>query len=164
MAKPKKYDLQRLLEMRERAREEAAIYLAECRRQLTAAENELEKRKQAVEDCRQAQNDAQQQLIEKSNGGMKSSEIVRFRLHLADLREQETQLLAAVEEQTRAVERAAQTIEKALDALREAAKETKVIEKHRENWQHAKQVETTRREQKTNDEIGGLLHDRKRFE
>lgn len=164
MAKQEKYDLQRLLEMRERAREEAGLYLAECRRQLSIAENELEKRKQAVIDCRQAQNDAQQQLTEKASGGMKSGEIARYRAHLIYLREQETQLLAAVAEQQRAVERAAQTVEKALGALQEAAKETKVIEKHRENWQLAKRIETTRREQKTNDEIGGLLHDRRRFE
>lgn len=164
MAKQEKYDLQRLLEMRERAREEAGLYLAECRRQLAAAEAESERRKQAVEDCRRAQTDAQQQLIEKSSGGMKSSEIVHHRAHLAYLREQETQLLAAVEEQKRVIERAAQTVEKALGALQEAAKETKVIEKHRENWRLAKRIETTRREQKTNDEIGGLLHDRQRFE
>lgn len=149
--------------MRERARDEAAIYLAECRRLLSRAENELTERKQAVEDCRQMQRDTQNQLIEKSKKGMKSSEAVTYRQHLIDLRESETQLLSAVEEQKRAVERAAQTVEKALGALQESAKETKVIEKHRENWTSVKRIETARREQKTNDEIGAILHERQKL-
>jgi flagellar export protein FliJ len=164
MAREEKYNLQRLLEMRERAREEAGFYLAECRRLLNAAEEELEKRKQAVEDCRESQRKTQQQMIEKSGGGIKSSEIVRFRQHLVDLRERETEILTAVEEQKRAVERAEQTVEKALGALNEAAKETKVIEKHRENWTSANRVDAARREQKTNDEIGAILHERQKFD
>lgn len=163
MPKQEKYNLQRLLEMRERARDEAALYLAECRRKLTLAEDELKNRKQAVEDCRTAQKETNAQMFEKSRSGIKSSEIARFRQHLADLREKESRLLAAVEEQRRAVERAEQTVEKALNTLNEAAKETKVIEKHRENWQQGKKIETERREQKTNDEIGAILHERQKF-
>lgn len=164
MPQQEKYNLQRLLEMRERARDEAGVYLAECRRLLNAAEAELEKRKQAVEDCRTAQVEIQTQLFEKSRGGMKSSEAVRFRRHSIDLRESEAELLTAVEEQNRTIERAAQTVEKALLALNEAAKETKVIEKHRENWTSANRLNQTRREQKTNDEIGAILHERQKFE
>lgn len=164
MSKPEKYNLQRLLEMRGRTRDETAIHLAECRRLLTAAENQLSERKQAVEDCRDGQRETQNQLIENSKSGMKSSEIVRYRQHLTDLREREIQLLAAVEEQRKAVERHAQTVEKALGALQEAARETKVIEKHRENWASVKRTETARREQKTNDEIGAILHERNKFD
>lgn len=164
MAREEKYNLQRLLEMRERSRDEAAVYLAECRRLLTAAEDELKNRNQAVEDCRKAQRETERQMIEKSGGGIKSMEIVRFRQHLADLREREAELTTAVEEQKRAVERHAQTVEKALGALNEAAKETKVIEKHRENWTTAKRIDANRREQKTNDEIGAILHERQKFE
>ncbi|MGI8786269.1 MAG: flagellar FliJ family protein [Pyrinomonadaceae bacterium] len=164
MPKQEKYNLQRLLEMRERLRDDAALYLAECRRQLTLAEIELTNREQAVENCRQEQKTVQTQMIEKSESGIKSSEIVRYRQHLADLRELETKLLAAVEEQKRAVERAAKTAEKALDALREKSKEAKVIEKHRENWRSERKSETARREQKSNDEIGAILHERQRFE
>lgn len=164
MTNQEKYNLQRLLEMRERAREQAAIHLAECRRQLAQAENELNNRKQAVEACRQAQNKLQTQMLEKSGGGIKSGEIVHFRRHLADLREEETKLLAAVEEQKRTIERAAQTIEKSLSVLNEAARETKVIEKHRENWRGERKKEIERREQKSNDEIGAILHERQKFE
>ena len=146
--------------MRARARDEAAVYLGECRKILAAAEAELEKRRRAVEDCRNAQRATQTQLNEKFGGGMKTSEILRFRQHLIVLREHETVLIEAVEEQKRAVERHAQTVDKALAALREAAKETKVIEKHRERWAQEKRLATARREQKTNDEISAILHER----
>lgn len=164
MPNTEKYRLQRLLEIRERAREQAAIGLAECRRQLSLAELELENRKQAVTDCRQAQIETQTQMTEKSSGGIKSSEIVRFRQHLTDLREHETKLLAAVEDQKRVIIRAEATVEKAFNVLSEASKEAKVIDKHREHWRVDQKIETERREQKSNDEIGAILHDRRRFE
>lgn len=160
MPQQEKYNLQRLLEMRERAREEAGIYLAECRRILAEAEAELARRELAVEDCRYAQRKIQNQLAEQTPGGMKTSEILRFRQHLIDLREHESKLLETVEEQKKTVNRHAQTVDKALNALQEAAKETKVIEKHRENWTNDKRIESNRREQKTNDEIGAILHER----
>lgn len=164
MAATEKYKLQRLLEMRERTRDDAALYLAECRRELSSAENELKRREKAVEDCRREQAETQKSLIEKSQSGMKSSEMVRYRQRLSDLREHETSLLMAVEEQKNVILRVEQKVEKALNTLSEAAKEVKVIEKHRENWQLEKRTENERREQKLNDEIGALLHERQRFE
>ena len=162
MAKKDTYNLQRLLEMRERGRDEAARFLGECRRQLAFEEDELENRKQAVENCRQEQQDSQTQMIEDSRSGIKQTEIARFRQHLSDLREKEIQLLEEVEKQKHTVARAEQEVDKALVKLNEAAKETKVIEKHRENWQADKKVEFNRREQKTNDEIGAILHERQK--
>lgn len=159
-----KYKLQRLLEMRERTRDEAALYLADCRRELKAAENELNNRRKAVENCRRAQAEMQKALMEKSQSGMKSSEMVTYRQRLSDLRENEKMLLAAVEEQKTVVNRAEQKVDKALSSLNEAAKEVKVIEKHRENWRDERKIETERREQKLNDEIGAILHERQRFE
>lgn len=159
-----KYKLQRLLEMRERTRDDAALYLADCRRELTAAENELKKREKSVENCRREQMETQKALIEKSQSGMKTSEIIGYRQRLSDLRENEISLIAAVEDQKTVVARAEQKVDKALDALNETAKEVKVIEKHRENWQTENKIENERREQKLNDEIGAILHERQGFE
>lgn len=164
MSKIEKYNLQRLLEMRERAREQAALYLAECRRQLALAENELENRKQEVEDCRREQSELQTALAGKSSVGIKANEIVRFRQYLIDLREKETQLLKAVEDQKAVIAREEKKVEKAFGELGEAAKELKVIEKHRENWQAEIKKDIERREQKSNDETGAILHERQKFE
>jgi len=164
MSKTEKYNLQRLLEMRERARDQAAIYLAECRRQLAFAENELERRKQAVEECRNEQIEIQNALAGKSSAGIKANEIVRFRQYLIDLREKETNLLKAVEDQKAVIKREEKKVEKAFGELSEAAKELKVIEKHRENWQTEIKKDAEFREQKSNDETGAILHERHKFE
>lgn len=164
MPKQEKYNLQRLLEVRTRARETAVKYLAECRQQLYLQETELETRKTAVEDCRRTQQRAQTEMLNKARNGMKNREILIHRQHLMDLRETETKLLAAVEQQKAVVERAEQEVENALLALHEATREMQVIEKHRENWQREKKVEVVRREQKTNDEIGAILHERRKYE
>lgn len=164
MTQNKKYNLQRLLEMRERARDDSAYYLNECRQNLANAENELKTRKKAVEICRKRQDLLQKQLHEKSRNGIKSSEILSFSQHLKDLRGEEEKLLNAVEDQKQVVERAEKTVEKAIELLNEAAKEVKVIEKHRENWNNEKRTESARRENKQNDEIGAILHERQKFD
>ena len=164
MPTQEKYKLQRLLEMRERARDQSALHLAGCREQLRLAEAELEERKSAVDNCRKEQTETQAEMIKKSGGGIRSTEIVRYRQHLKDLREKEIRLQNLAAEQETVVRRAEQTVEKALLALAEASKETKVIEKHRENWQTAKKTEADRREQKTGDEIGAILHEQRKFE
>lgn len=164
MPKQEKYNLQRLLEMRERTRESAIEVLAERRAQLAATERELSKREKAVAGCRQAQQTAQSEMLEKSVNGIKNSEIIIYRQHLIDLRETETELIAAVEQQTTVVARSETEVEKALESLTEASRELQTIEKHRENWRQAKRVESARKEQKTNDEIGAILHERGKFE
>lgn len=164
MPKREKYHLQRLLEARERTRDEAVKFLAECRRQLALEETELERREQAVRDCRQAQSKTQTEMLEKGRGGIKNAEIMLYQRHLFDLRERETELLAAVEEQKLTIERAAAEVENALVALGEASREMRVIEKHRENWQRERRVEAARGEQKINDEIGATLHERRESE
>lgn len=164
MPKQEKYNLQRLLEVRERARETFVKLLAQSRYELTLAERELAARKNAVEDCRQAQQRAQSEMLEKAQDGIKTSQIVVHRQHLMDLREKEIGLLAAVEQQKTVVARAEQEVENALLALNEATKEMQVIEKHRENWRREKKIGFARREQKTNDEIGAILHERRKYE
>lgn len=164
MPKPEKYNLQRLLEVRERARESAVKFLAQCRYELALAETELAARQKSVEDCRQAQQRAQTEMLEKTKVGFKTKEMIIHRQHLIDLREKETELLATVEQQKTIVARAEQEVEKALIAVGEATKEMQVIEKHRENWRRGKQVEFAWREQKTNDEIGAILHERHKYE
>ncbi len=164
MPKLEKYNLQRLLEVRTRTREQAIQSLGECRLKLAAAETELAARNQAVKNCRQTQRQAHTAMAKKMRGAVKNSEILYHRQYLIDLREQEIELLAAVEQQKSIVERAEAEVETALLAVKEATKEMQVIEKHKENWQREKKVEATRKEQKSNDEIGAILHERSRNE
>lgn len=164
MPKPEKYNLQRLLEVRTRARESAIEFLAQKRAQLHETEMELATRKKAVVDCRKAQREAETVMMEKAVGGMKNSEIIVHRQNLFDLREIEKDLIRHVEQQKIIVERAEEEVEKALELLTEATKELQAIEKHRENWRREKKIQANRREQKIGDEIGAILHERQKFD
>lgn len=164
MPKQEKYNLQRLLEVRERAREAAVEFLAKKRAELAEAERELEAGKKAVVDCRKAQRTAETEMMEKARGGIKNSEIMIHRQNLIDLREIEKDLIRQVEQQKIIVERAETEVEKALELLTEATKELQAIEKHRENWQRTKKIEANRKEQKISDEIGAILHERQKFD
>ena len=161
MAK-EKYRLQSVLDVRDRAKQDAARTVAARRAQLAEAEAELARREQAVEDCRARQVEARARMVEETKEGAEAHRLVAHRTHLTDLRETEAQLLAAVGQQKNVVARAEAEVEKALAALVEAAKELQVMEKHRETWRERLRRDGARREQKLNDEIGAILRERHR--
>lgn len=161
MAK-EKYRLQVVLEMREKLKKEAAQFVVLRRQQLAAAEEELVRRKQAVIDNLQMQRDAQDTMFSELNAGAEARFAVSYRIHLADLREDEIVLRENVVKQEKAVEQAEIEVERALELLAESAKEMKVIETHKDNWRTDKRRESERREQKLNDEIGAILYSPKR--
>lgn len=160
----KKYRLQPVLGAREQAKREAERLLAVRMAQLAESEEELARRVRAVEACRERQASARAEMLEAMSGGAAAAQALAHRTHLADLRAQEESLRAAVEEQKGAVARCEAELERARAALVEAAREVRVIEKHRENWREHERRESVRREQKINDEIGAILHERRSSE
>lgn len=159
-----KYRLQPVLGAREQAKREAERLLAARMQQLAEAEEELARRVRAVESCRERQAAARAEMLETMSGGAAAAQALAHRTHLADLRAQEETLRAAVEEQKGAVARCEAELERARAALVEAAREVRVIEKHKENWAERRRRESVRREQKLNDEIGAILHERRSTE
>jgi flagellar export protein FliJ len=156
------YRLGPVLEVRERAKREAARVVAARRAQLDEAEAELARREAAVVACRESQRAARSKMFGEVQRGAEARRVVEHRTHLADLRRREEQLVAAVEEQRAAVERAGRELEAALAALAEASKEVRVIEKHRENWREGERRAGLKREQKISDEIAAVLHRREK--
>jgi flagellar export protein FliJ len=153
-----------VLGAREQSKREAERLLAARLAQLAEAEEELARRLGAVEECRGRQRSARAEMLESMKGGAAASQALAHRTHLADLRAQEETLRAAAEEQRGAVARCEAELERARAALVEAAREVRVIEKHKENWRERERREATRREQKLNDEIGAILHERRSSE
>lgn len=164
MAGKQKYRLQTVMDVREQAQREAERLVAARLAQLAAAEEELARREREVALCRERQESARAEMLEEMRGGSAASRAVAHRTHLADLRTLEEELRAAAEEQRATVARCEAEVEKARAALVEAAREVKVIEKHREHWQERERREGARREQKLNDEIGAILHERRSSE
>lgn len=156
-----KYSLQSVLDMRDKAKQQAAGLVDACRARLMKAEKELAQRLQAVADFQEQQTIAERRMMKQVKGGLKAHQVVSHRTHLADLRRLEQELLVRAEQQQALVERAEKELEKALSAFIESAKELQVIEKHRENWRQQKRRNEERREQKINDEVGAIIHERR---
>ncbi len=158
--KKTRYRLQPVLDAREQAKKDAAQRLADARQALTDAEAELARRLAAVDACRQRQAEADAKLFTALQAGSAAHALLAHRTFLADLKEEEGRLRAAVEQQRAAVQRAEEAVEAALQALIEASKEAQAIEKHRENWRLARKADEERRESKDNDEFSASRHGR----
>ncbi len=158
----KKYRLQTVLSIRSRAKDEAARFVALRLEQLAQTEEELTRRQRNLQMCFEKQNRTQTVMNDQLNKGIQAKGVISHRVFLKDLREQETELKASVEQQKNAVKRAENEVETAREKLIEAAKELKAIEVHKETWQTAERIEENRREQKIGDEIGSILHGRRK--
>jgi len=154
--------LQPVLDVRDKAKQTAAVLVATRREQLAAAEAKLLRRRQALSECRQRQAIAQEKMLKEFERAVEAHKLVTHRTHLADLRRTEQELIAKVEDQRRAVVGAEAEVEKALTALIEASREVQVIEKHRETWQQRTRREEQIRDQKIGDEIGAVTYRRGR--
>jgi flagellar export protein FliJ len=155
-----KYRLQTVLDARDRARQDAARALAARRAQLLEAEVEQARREEALALCRSRQLAAQAEMMAEATKGAEAGQLVVHRTHLADLRTSEQQLIAALEQQKALVAHLEYEADKALTVLIEASKELQVMKKHREGWRRQARQEEARREQKLNDEISAIRHNR----
>lgn len=156
------YRLQPVLDVRERAKQEAARVVGVRRAQLEEAEAQLARRERELAACRERQAAARSKMVGETERGAEARRIVEHRTHLADLRRREAELADAVEEQRGVAARAARELDAALAGLAEASKEVQVIEKHREHWREGERRAGLRREQKLSDEIAAVIHRRGR--
>lgn len=160
--KAKKYRLETVLDIRNRAKEEAARQVALRFQQLEKAEEELMRRRRNLQNCYEKQNQAQTKMAEDLSKGLQAQSILAHQNYLNDLRKQEIELQKEVDKQIQTVANAEKEVEKAREKLIEAARELKAIEVHKENWQSVERIAENRREQKISDEIGSILHGRRK--
>lgn len=158
--KMKKYRLQTVLEIRNRAKDEAARMVALRLQQLEQAEIELNRRQKNLQACFEKQNQANSLMAQELNKGLPAHSILNHRNYLDDLRKLESELKAEIEKQLQVVANAEKELETARGKLVESARQLKAIEIHKTNWQTSEQSEKNRREQKLSDEIGAILHGR----
>lgn len=157
----KKYRLETVVTIRERAKDEAAKQVALRMARLAAAEEELARRQQNLRDCFDQQRVARTRLSDELDRGAAVGGVVAHQNFLNDLRRQEAELQSAVEDQKNNVARAEKELENAREALMNAAKELKAIETHKTNWKDTEKRESNRREEKFSDEIGSIIHGRR---
>lgn len=160
--KAKKYRLETVLEIRARAKDEAARAIAVRFQQLEQAEAELNRRRMKLQACYERQDQAQAAMNHELDKGIQARSILSHQNYINDLKKQESELLDEVEKQIRAVAQAESEVEKAREKLIETARELKSIEVHKTNWQSSARTEENRRAQKISDEIGAILYGRQK--
>lgn len=160
--KAKKYRLETVLGIRSRAKDEAAKVVALRLQQLQTAEEELARRQRNLQNCYDRQNKAQTTMSEELRQGIQAHGILAHQNYLNDLRALEIELKNEVEKQINAVGKAEKELEAAREKLVETARDVKAIEIHKENWQTTEKKIAEKREQKISDEIGAILHGRRK--
>jgi flagellar biosynthesis chaperone FliJ len=153
------YRLQVLLEMRERAKEEAenafsdAVKAAEKQKaELKRMEQELEKRKA---ERKQKVMAYLQQLMAKGSAG--PNNFTMMNRYEERLKDEEAQLALEIEQQKEAVKVAEKLVEQRRREMAEAAKELKAIEKNKEAFLKQVRAERQAKEELNQEEIGNTL-------
>jgi len=153
------YRLQALLEIRERAEEEAKQAFSDAVKALEAEKKTLEGMIQDLERKkaeRKAKVQAYLQEVMAKGGGVGGfQQMNRFEDRLKD---EEAQMALEIERQREVVDQAQQLLEQRREEMAEAAKEKKAIEKHKENWQKQVKYERQQKEEMNIEEIGNTLH------
>jgi flagellar export protein FliJ len=153
------YRLQTLLEMRERAEEEAKQAFSEAMKALAAEkkkqadlEADLERRKSERKGKIQAY---MAEIMKKGANPGAMTQMNRFEQRLKD---EEAQVGLEIERQKEVVREAEKLLEQRRLEMADAAKEKKAIEKHKENWLKAVKYERQQKEDMNTEEIGNTLH------
>lgn len=153
------YRLQTLLEIRERAEEEAkqafAVAMKALQKEkdaLSALEQDLERRKAARKQK------VQEFLAEVMKNGADAHGMSRMNKFEDRLKDEEKQVGLEIERQKDSVKRAEKLVDVRRAEMAEAAKEKKAIEKHKENWRTQVRKERDAREDLATEEIGNALH------
>ncbi len=152
------YRLQALLEMRERAKEEAEQAFSNAVKALEKEKAEQKRLEQELER-REAERKQKvmaylQQVMAKGAGVNGLNMMSRYEERLKD---EEARLALEIERQKEVVTAAEKQVEQRRREMAEAAKELKAIEKHKENWQKQVKAERQQREELTQEEIGSAL-------
>ena len=153
------YRLQALLEIRERAEEEAKQAFSDAVKALDKEKKTLEGMIQELERKkveRKAKVQAYLQEVMAKGGGVGGfQQMNRFEDRLKD---EEAQLALEIERQREVVDQAEKLVEQRREEMAEAAKERKAIEKHKDNWKKQIKYERQQKEEMNIEEIGNTLH------
>jgi len=152
------YRLQVLLEMRERAKEEAENAFSDA---VKALEKEKAELKRLEEDLASRKAERKQKVKEyldqvmAKGAGIKG--LTMMNRYEERLKDEEAQVALEIERQKEAIKVAERLVEQRRREMAEAAKDLKAIEKHKETFQKQIRAERQAREELNQEEIGNTL-------
>jgi flagellar export protein FliJ len=152
------YRLQVLVEMRERAKEQAEQAFSDA---IKALEKEKKELQRLMEDLERRKRERKakvaaylQEVMAKGAGINGLNMMGRYENRLKD---EEAQVALDIERQKEAIKVAEKLVEQRRREMAEAAMELKAIEKHKETWQKQIRAERQAREELNQEEIGNTL-------
>ncbi len=152
------YRLQVLVEMRERAKEQAEQAFSDAIKALEKEKKELQRLMEDLERRkreRKAKVAAYLQEVMAKGAGINGLNLMgRYEERLKD---EEAQVALDIERQKEAIKVAEKLVEQRRREMAEAAMELKAIEKHKETWQKQIRAERQAREELNQEEIGNTL-------
>jgi flagellar export protein FliJ len=152
------YRLQTLLDLRERAEDEAKEALAFALKALADAKLELKRLEDDLEQRKaERARKVKAYLEELMAKGAAASAVQAMGTFEKRLRGEEDEVALQIQHQAKAVEEAEAEAERKRRDLAEAAKEKKAIEKHKEDWADNVKRERDAREEQASEEIGNAL-------
>ena len=153
------YRLQPLLNFKARLKKNAEIKLGRAIGELEKRKKRLkeleEEKKEIIRRRRQTRRDLDQR-VGSGAGVIKDSQVhINF---LRRLEEEEKEKEGEIENQRQLIEEGETAVKRARRGYIDAAKELRVMEKHKELWRKKVQAELSRREEDEMDELGRIIH------
>ncbi len=154
------YRLQTLLEMRQRAKEEAEHRFSDAMQALAKEQKEQKRLEEDLERRKQERKAKVAAYLAEimAKGVVGISAFNQMNRYEERLKDEEAQVALDIERQKEVVKAAEQLVEERRREMAEAAKELKAIEKHKENWAKEIKKERDMREELAQEEIGNALH------
>ncbi len=154
MAKQPDYRLQVLLEMRERAKEEAERVLGDAMAALKTEQDRQKEMEAELERMVARREQRKRDYAEKAmRGEMSAQEVVSANTYIDRLKEQEEAQENAIEGQKAVVAQKQEDVEAARVELTRATQELKALEKHKEKFIEGWKKEMQAKEEETMDEL-----------
>jgi flagellar export protein FliJ len=154
-----KYRLQTLLEIRERAEEEAKQVFAEAMAQLHREQQMLQEMKDELERMIEDRKRRREEYANKlASGEMKVTDQSAAYRFIDRLKEKEAEQKGRIDGQRENVREAEKQLKRAQDALITATQDLKALEKHKEKWQEEVRRERALKEADQLDEIAQTIY------
>lgn len=152
------YDLEVLLELRQRERDEAEqryVEAMEDHRRLGRRIQELEHRRREMVSKRERERRSFEQKM--ADGGGKLAEIQSFDRYVAGLRDEEQKLVDKLEGLRRQHRRAREAMEQAHDEMVDAVRDLEAVNEHYESWRRQKETDERRRREAKMDDVAARM-------
>lgn len=155
------YRLQALLQLRERAEEEAKEVFAEATAALRAEEARLEELKEELQRMIEDRHRRRDEYAHKlASGEMKISDQAGAYRFLDRMKEAEYEQQARIDAQLEAIEAAERYLKQTQDALIAATQDLKALLKHKETWEAERKRIRQQKEEDQLDEIAQMIFQR----